>query len=91
MKKQRQRPNRMLKTDDPPKIERVEEAKPDPQDEPKQPGYPCKYCQGPTEVTRSFPPFETTQHPVMIVKRRYRKCKICHRSFTSQEETVKDG
>lgn len=52
-------------------------------------GYPCKYCQGKTEVDQTFPPYETTQEPIKIVRRRRRRCLSCGRTFTSQEETIK--
>lgn len=48
--------------------------------------YPCKWCQGSTTVTKTFPPIPyTRQHPIQWLKRRTRKCLECGRSFATQE------
>jgi len=69
------------------------EPEPEPESKPteevKPPGYPCLYCRGSTEVVNTYPAYETTQEPIKTVKRRRRKCSVCNRVFTTQEETIK--
>lgn len=90
------RPNRMLKPGDTIKRDEVTPGPPEPAqgDDNPEPddgdtGFPCNYCRGETFVIQTFRAFETVQEPIKIIKKRRRRCKVCNRSFVTQESQLR--
>jgi DNA-directed RNA polymerase subunit RPC12/RpoP len=98
MKKEKDRPNRMLKDEDRPnRMAKPEPPSPEPEPEqPKtyQPGEirknECHYCGGKIETFKTISSKQVSQHPIEYVIWKKQRCLGCNRRFTVQDRVLRN-